>query len=94
MQQKSITATAGLRQLAAMLQTGLSGVTVHFPLRENFAPLRCGLSSKLFDHLFIFRTAISETGHCGCVSHRFYSLLSQCCFGGPLYFSVGKSHNF
>jgi len=39
---KSITATAGLRQPCAILQT--VGVTLHFPMK-NPLPLRCRLSS-------------------------------------------------
>jgi len=49
-QEKSITATAELRQPRAMLQTCRCHITLS-PV--NNSPLRCGFSSKFFNHLLL-----------------------------------------
>ena len=51
---KSITATAGLRQPAAILRT------LHCPPVKNLR-LRCGLLSEFFDHLFNCSLSLGET---------------------------------
>ena len=50
---KPITVTAGLRQPRAMVQTSRCHITLS-PVKNP--PLRCGLSSKFFDHL-LYRVA-------------------------------------
>ena len=50
---KKSTATVGLRQLTAILQTCQCHIYVVLTSHENSVLLRCGLSSKFFDHLLL-----------------------------------------